>query len=148
MANAWYTPGLKHFAKGEVIWKLAAGSSIKATLIDLADYSFVNTHEYMNTGTVAAAAKVATSAAMTLVDAADGGVLDAADVTWPTVTGDQSEAIIVWLDGGDGGTTAAGTVSFLLMFIDTVSSGLPVTPNGGDITVSWLNGAVPQIGTL
>jgi hypothetical protein len=148
MANAWFLPGLKHFAKGEVVWKAAAGASIKATLIDLADYTFVNTHEYMNTGTVPAAAKVATSAAMALVDAINGGVLDAADVTWPAVSGDPSEAIIVWLDGGDGGTTAGGTVSFLLMFIDTVASGLPVTPNGGDITVSWLNGGTPQIGTL
>ncbi len=148
MANAWYTPGLKHFGRGEVVWKLAGGSTIKATLVDLADYTFSAAHEYMNTNTVAAAAKVAVSSAMTLVDAANGGVLDAADVTWPTVTGDQAEAIIVWLDGGDGGTTAAGTVSFLLMYIDVVSSGLPVTPNGGDITVSWLNGGTPQIGTL
>ena len=148
MANAWYTPGLKHFGRGEVVWKLAAGSTIKATLVDLDDYTFVATHEYMNTNTVPAAAKVATSAAMTLVDAANGGVLDAADVTWSSVTGHESEAIIVWLDGGDGGTTEAGTASYLLMFIDTVSSGLPVTPNGGDITVSWLNGGTPQIGTL
>ena len=148
MANAWYLPGLKHFARGEVIWKAAAGSTIKATLVDAADYTFSSAHEYMNTNTVAAAAKVATSAAMSLVDAANGGVLDASDVTWSAVTGDPSEAIIVWLDGGDGGTTAAGTVSFLLMYIDTVSSGLPVTPNGGDITVQWLNGGTPQIGTL
>ena len=115
MANAWYLPGLKHFAKGEVVWKAAAGSSIKATLVDSADYTFANTHEYMNTNTVPAAAKVATSAAMTLVDASNGGVLDASDVTWTAVSGDVSEAIIVWLDGGDGGTTAAGNSSFLLM---------------------------------
>jgi hypothetical protein len=148
MANLWYPTGLKHFAMGDVVWKAAGGSSIKATLVDTASYTYSAAHEYMNTNTVAAAAKIATSAAMTLVDAATAGVCDANDVTWSAVTGAHCEAIIIWKDGGDGGTTAAGTVSFLLAYIDTVTSGLPVTPNGGDITVQWLNGGTPQIGTI
>jgi hypothetical protein len=149
MANIWYPTGLKHFARGEVVWKASGGSVVKASLIDVAQYTYSAAHEYMNTNTVAGASKVATLAAgMTLVDAAAAGVLDAADAVFPSVTGVHVEAVIVWLDGGDGGTTAAGTVSFLLAYIDTVSSGLPVTPNGGDITVQWLNGATPQIATL
>jgi hypothetical protein len=55
--------------------------------------------------------------------------LDAADFTFPTVTGDQSEALIFWKD------TGTDTTSPLLVFLDTATSGLPVTPNGGDIAV-------------
>jgi len=143
--NAWYTNGLKHFGRGEIIWKAAGGSDIKATLVDLDDYTFVATHEYMNTNTVPAACKVAVSANMTLVDAAIGGVLDADNVTWGSVTGHVAEGIIVWKDGGDGGTTAAGTNDLLICFIDTVTSGLPVTPNGGDITVQWAAGVIATL---
>jgi len=145
MANAWYTPALKHFGRGEIVWKLAGGSDVKATLIDKDDYVFVATHEYMNTNTVPAVAKVAVSASMTLVDAAIGGVLDAGDLTWGAVTGDVCEAIIVWLDGGDGGTSVAGTNDLLICYIDTVTSGLPVTPNGGDITVQWAAGVIATL---
>lgn len=145
MANAWYTNGLKHFGLGDIVWKAAGGSNIKATLVDLADYTFVATHEYMNTNTVPAACKTKVSSNMTLVDAATGGVLDANDVTFSAVTGDVSEAIIIWKDGGDGGTTAAGTNDLLICFIDTVTSGLPVTPNGGDITVQWATGVIATL---
>jgi hypothetical protein len=145
VANAWYTNGLKHFGLGDIVWKAAGGSSVKATLVDVTDYTFNASHEYMNTNTVPAASKVAVSGALTKVDAATGGLLDASDVTFSAVgAGDAADAIIVWMDGGGGGTGAASTTDFLICYIDTVTSGLPVTPNGGDITIQW--GA--QIATL
>jgi hypothetical protein len=138
MANALYDKGREHFARGDILWK-AAGSTIKATLVDLSDYTInLATHEYMNTNTVPAAAKVATA---TIANpTSTNGVCDGDDITFSGVSGDQSEYIIIWLDGGDGGTTAAGTVSFLIAAIDT-ATGLAVTPNGGDITVTWDSGA-------
>ena len=43
--------------------------------------------------------------------------------------------MVIYQDTGDVNT------SRLIAFIDT-ATGLPVTPNGGDIVVEWSNGAV------
>jgi hypothetical protein len=59
-----------------------------------------------------------------------GGVADAADVTYSAVTGDVCEAIIIWKD------TGVESTSRLIAFIQN-ATGLPVTPNGGDITITW-----------
>lgn len=62
------------------------------------------------------------------------GVADAADVTFTAVTGASVEAIVLFKD------TGVETSSRLIAYIDT-ATGLPVTPNGGDITIAWDNGA-------
>lgn len=103
--------------------------SIRATLIDSADYTFGAGHTTYADGTVPAAAKVAVSSTLgspTIVD----GVFDTADFTWSAVTGDVSEAIILWND-----TPTTPTADPLVAFYDSVT-GLPVTPNGGDINVA------------
>jgi hypothetical protein len=63
-----------------------------------------------------------------------GGVADAPDVTFLAVSGAVSEAIVIvkWV------TEAAD--SPLIAFIDT-ATGLPVTPNSGDIQIAWDSGA-------
>ena len=63
------------------------------------------------------------------------GVFDAADTTLPAV-GPLSACgqLILWIN-----TTTAAT-SPLIAYIDT-ATGLPVTPNGGDITIQWDSGA-------
>lgn len=58
------------------------------------------------------------------------GVFDADDVTFTALTGDQVESLILVVDTGTEST------SRLLAFWDT-ASGLPLTPNGGDVLVRW-----------
>ena len=83
---------MKHFAMGDIVWKAAAGSSIRTALIDTADYTVnLATHEFRDTGTIATVAQEETSANMTLIDAATGGVMDANDVTFTATAGDQCE---------------------------------------------------------
>lgn len=138
MANGFYLPGMKHFAQGDIIWKAAGGSNIKVALIDTADYTVnLTTHEFYNPS-VGAPPSASTgmeelSGNLTLIDAADDGVVDANDVTFTATSGDQCEGILVFKDTG---TT---TTSLLLFWWDT-ASGLPVTL-GGDVSVSWDNGA-------
>ena len=105
------------------------GDIIRATLIDSADYTFSAAHdEYSGASTdVAAAAKVAESGTLTSPTATNG-VFDTADFTWTSVTGDQSEAIILWDD------TVVN--DRLVAFYDTSITGMPVTPNGGNINVT------------
>ena len=76
---------------------------------------------------------------MVLIDAA-AGVCDAQDATFTAVSGDQSEALIIWKDGGGGGTSQSGTTDLLIAYIDN-ATGLPITPNGADINLVWDNGA-------
>lgn len=102
---------------------------IKATLIDSADYTFSAAHDFYGGGSadVAAGAKVAVSAQLGSPTIADG-VFDTANFTWSAVTGDVSEAVILWDD--------SITDDRLIAFYDTGMTGMPVTPNGGDINFS------------
>lgn len=133
MANSFFTPGMKHFGLGDIVWKAAAGSTIKTALIDTADYTFSAAHEFRSSVIATPAAQEETSGAMTLVDAADDGVLDASDVTFVATAGDQCEAIYVYKD------TGLAATDLNLFWWDT-ASGLPVTL-GGDVSVVWDNGA-------
>jgi hypothetical protein len=127
MANNLYTKGIEALMKAGINLET---DTIKATLVDAADYTVdLAAHDFIND--VPAGARVAT---VTLASkAVAGGAFDAADATFPTVTGDPSEALVIWKDTGTESTSP------LIMYIDT-ATGLPVTPNGGDITVAWDNG--------
>ena len=52
-------------------------------------------------------------------------------VTFSTVTGDEADYLTVWKD------TATPSSSTLAITWDSVSTGLPVTPNSGDIVATW-----------
>ena len=136
MANALYGKGRNAFLSGDIDWTT---DTIMVTLIDTADYTCsIDVHQYMNTDTVPAVSKIASG---TLDNcSATLGVADADDEVLSSVSGDASEALVIWLDGGDGGTSASGTNDLLIAYIDT-ATGLPVTPNGGDITIGWDTGA-------
>lgn len=82
---------------------------------------------------IAAGARVAISGALASKTVA-AGVADAADVTLTAVTGASVESLVPFKDTGSAATSP------LIAFIDT-ATGLPVTPNGGDITIQWDNGA-------
>lgn len=57
------------------------------------------------------------------------GAFDSADPTFTSLSGDQSESLIVFFDTGTEST------SILLAFYDTFTSGMPITPNGGNVQV-------------
>lgn len=128
MANALYGKGRDKFLNGSINW---TSDTIKSILVDTADYTVnIDTHEFLSD--VPAAARVSTA---TLTGKSSSlGVADANDTVHPSVTGDTVEAIILYKDTGVEGTSP------LIAYIDT-ATGLPVTPNGGDITIAWDNGA-------
>jgi hypothetical protein len=59
------------------------------------------------------------------------GIFDGDDVTFSAVAGLAVGKLAIYIDTG---TT---TTSKILAFVDQVTSGLLVTPNGGNITVTW-----------
>jgi hypothetical protein len=60
------------------------------------------------------------------------GIFDGADVTWTSVSGATCEAIVIYRQNAGANTTWR-----LVAYLDTNVTGLPVTPNGGNITVAW-----------
>jgi hypothetical protein len=129
MANALYDKGREGFLDGSIDWDT---NDTRAILIDEADDT-IDLAVDDNLDDRAAASRVATSAAMSSKTATNG-VADAADLTWTAVSGDQAESIDIYRHTGTEST------SRLICNIDT-AAGLPVTPNGGDITAQWDNGS-------
>jgi hypothetical protein len=128
MANKLYDKGRESFLKGEISWD---SDNIKVALLDTDDYTVDLVNDQFLSD-IPVAARTALSPNLTS-KTTDAGVADAADVTFSLVTGDPSEAIAIYQDSGVEAT------SRLIAYID-VATGLPVTPNGGDITVQWDNG--------
>ena len=129
MGNALYDKGREGFLDGSIDWDT---NDIRVILIDVADYTVnLATHTFLNE--VPAISRVATSGALTSKTVA-AGVADAADVVLAAVTGDPCEAIVIYKH------TGVETTSALIAYIDS-ATGLPVTPNGGDITIQWDAGA-------
>jgi len=140
MANSLYAKGRNHFAFGDIVWKAAGGSTIRAFLIDNTAYTPDLVNDEFLSSVAAGARKGGTGTAynqgvqLTLVDAA-AGVCDAADVTFSAVVaGNPCQYILLYKQGtGDAD-------SILIVLIDT-ATGLPVTPNGGDVLAQWDNGS-------
>lgn len=129
MANALYDLGREAFLTGAINW---ASDNIKCVLVDTADYT-VNLATHDNLDDIPSGARVATSGNLS-GKTTTAGVADADDVTFTSVTGDQSEALVIYKDTGTEST------SKLIAYIDT-ATGLPVTPGGGNITVTWSSGS-------
>lgn len=101
--------------------------TIKCVLIDTADYTYSAAHD--NLDDVAAAARVGTAQTLTN-KSTTGGVFDADDAVFTSVTGDPTEAVLIYKEGGTEGTSP------LIAYIEG-----SVTPNGGNITVQFDSGA-------
>ena len=131
MANRMYDKGRNAFARGEIHWYSGTADVFRVYLVDGADYTpDTAADEFLSS--VAAGGRVA-YVALTPSDPA-AGVCDAADATLSAVTGDQSEYLVICKWTGDAAT------SQLLVLIDT-ATGLPVTPSGSDILITWDSGA-------
>lgn len=130
MANALYPLAKESFLSQNPSIDLDT-DTIKVALIDTGTYTYSAAHQYWSSASSALVGTAATLGSKTV----SSGVFDAADVTFSSVTGSSVEALIIYKDTGVAGTSP------LIAYIDTVSSGLPVTPNGGNITVTWDNGA-------
>jgi hypothetical protein len=125
MANAIY-PKFK-----EALWNQPANSNastgtVKVALVDTGVYTYSAAHEFVSSlsGTVGTAQTIGNKTFT-------NGVLDGDNVTFTGVTGNTIEALVIYIDTGNAST------SRLISYQDTSVTGLPATPNGGDITITW-----------
>lgn len=127
MASIWYPIAIDAIMEGDI--DLLA-DTIKAVLVDTADYTYSNAHNFLDDVPAGARATngTGTLASKTSTVSSNVWTFDAADLTLSAVTGDQSEIVIVYKDTGNEAT------SNLILKLDLSSA---VTPNGGDIILQW-----------
>lgn len=130
MPNALYNPYKQSLLAGDTLADLdndTVNDGVYAALVDTGTYTFSATHQFYSqlSGIVGTDQRITTP---TITN----GVFDGTDVTFPSVTGNTAEAIVLYRRNAGANTTWR-----LIAFIDTGVTGLPVTPNGGNITVTW-----------
>lgn len=107
--------------------------TIKAMFVDHTDDTPTSADDFiddiLSLGRVPAIASCPTLGTKTIGTLA-AGTFDAADTTFTALTGDQVESLILFKDTGTEAT------SKLLCRWDT-ATGLPLTPNGGDVVIQW-----------
>lgn len=135
MANAIY-PKFKEALADDLANIDLNDSTVKVALIDLADYTYSAAHVFLTDVPGAAIVGTPQTIANTTVT---NGLFDGDDVVFPAVTGDPCEALILFIDTGTAAT------SRLVAFMDVGVTGLPVTPNGGNINVTWNGSGIFQL---
>lgn len=126
MASAIYPKAKEQMLQGGI--NLSSGT-VKVALIDTGTYTYSAAHEFYSSvsGVVGTPGTIGTKTFTS-------GVFDGDDVTFTAVSGSSVEALIIYIDTGVAGT------SRLIAYIDS-GTGLPVTPNGGNINIVWDSGS-------
>jgi len=99
-------------------------------LLDTGTYTYNVAHDFFNdlSGIVGTDQRITTPTAGSVSQ----GTFDGDNLTYTAVTGNSVEALGIYRKN-----SGANTTWRLVVYIDTGVTGLPVTPNGGDITVTW-----------
>lgn len=127
MANALYPKAKEAFLNKDIDM---IDDTIVIALVDTANYTYSSAHQYRSDVSNTAIISTATLSNKTTTN----GVFDADDATFTSVTGANAEALIIFQDTGNQAT------SRLIAYIDS-ATGLPILPNGGDITVAFSSGS-------
>ena len=128
MANTLYDYCRQRFLEAQINWMT---DTVKVILVSTSAYTpQTAVHQYLSD--IPTSARIAGPVTLT-AKATTGGAADAADCTFTSVSGATINAIVIYKDTGTEATSP------LIAYIDT-ATGLPITPNGGDIIVTWDNG--------
>lgn len=130
MANAIY-PIFK-----QALMKACASVSLNGSttngpwvaLVDTGTYSYATGHDFYNdlSGIIGTDQNITSPTVV-------GRKFDGCNVTFTAVTTPTSiEALVIYRKN-----TGANTTWRLVLYEDTTVTGLPVTPNGGDISIAW-----------
>lgn len=137
MANAVYPKYKESLLNGDANTALtgSGATGLYAALVDTGTYTYSAAHQFYSSlsGVVGTDQEVTTP---TLT----GGLIDGGDVTYTAVSGASVEAIVLYRKNAGANTTWR-----LVAYIDTSVTGLPVTPNGGNIGITWNASGIVQL---
>lgn len=141
MANAIYPKWKTTIMKAEANSELDSAdgaTGVFCALVDTGVYTYSAAHQFYSslTGIVGTDQEILTKTVGTVAD----GVFDGSNLTYTAVTGATVEALVLYRKNAGANTTWP-----LIAYIDTGVTGLPVTPNGGDITITWNASGIFQL---
>ena len=130
MANALYPKykvSLLTGASNRSLNQNTTTDGVYVAIIDTGSYTYNTAHEFYSdlTGVIAETRLLNPSIS-------SGHVLDSDDPLFASVTGTTGEALVIFRKNSGANTTWA-----LVAYLDTSVTGLPVTPDGGDIQIIW-----------
>ncbi len=128
-ANALYDYGRNQFAMAGIKWAASGGDTVKAALVSSSYTPNLASDQFWST---VSPYVVGTPQQIPLSDPV-AGVCNGGGVTFSAVTGSQVKYVVIYKDTGTPSTSP------LIACLDT-ATGLPVTPNGGNITITWDSG--------
>lgn len=130
MANKLYPKWKEALLQATANSDLAGSGTtgVYVALVDTGTYTYSDTHQYYSdlSGVVGTPVEIGATKSYT------NGVFDGADATFSAVSGNTAEALVIYRQNAGANTTWR-----LVAYLDTSVTGLPVTPNGGNITVAW-----------
>ncbi len=130
MANAIYPLYKQSLLNGDSNSNISTDTATDGpfcALVDTGVYTYSAAHQYYSSlsGVVGTDQRITGPTVTT-------GTFDGSDLTYTAVSGNSVEALVVYRKN-----SGANTTWRLVMYMDTGVTGLPVTPNGGNITVTW-----------
>lgn len=131
MANSLYPKWKEAIINGSSNADLngSGTTGVYVALVDTGTYTYNASHEFYSSlsGIGGTDQEIGATKSYT------NGVFDGADVTWTAVAGTVSyEAIVIYVKNAGANTTWR-----LVAYIDTNVTNLPVTSNGGNISITW-----------
>lgn len=130
MANAIYPIYKQNLLAGTSGYDLdnnVASTGPFIALVDTGTYTYSSAHDFYNdlSGIVGTDQRIQNPTVT-------NGTFDGDNVTYTAVSGASVEALVIYRKNAGANTTWP-----VVAYIDTSVTGLPVTPNGGDITVTF-----------
>ena len=130
MANAIYPLFKQEILKANAnnaLDSAEGATGVYCALVDTGTYTYSAAHQFYSSlsGVVGTDQEI-------LTKTQTNGTFDGTDLTYTAVTGATVEALVLYRKNAGANTTWP-----LIAYIDTGVTGLPVTPNGGNITITW-----------
>lgn len=135
--SSLYDKAREGFLSGDIVWKVD-GSTIKVVLVR--GYTFSASHQFLSEVVGAGGTIVGTGTLGSLTNA--NGVADAADVVISGVPEGAAipHLVVYQASAVTGGSDLPASQQRLIVWKDR-GSGIPIIPNGQDITIAWSPGA-------
>lgn len=130
MANAIYPEYKEFLLSGSTNISLTVNDTTDGpfcALVDTGTYTYSAAHDFYNdlSGIVGTDQNIASPTVA-------NGTFDGSDLTYTAVSGNSVEALVIYRKNAGANTTWK-----IVVYLDSSITGLPVTPNGGNITVTW-----------
>lgn len=138
MANALYPKFKESLEAADANVDLdtnTATDGVYVALVDTGTYTYSAAHQFYSSlsGVVGTDQRITTPTVT-------NGLFDGDDVTFTAVSGASVEALVFYRKN-----SGANTTWRLVAYIDTGVTGLPVTPNGGNISITWNASGIFQL---